>query len=123
MRRTADFRAALDDDVDRVVNVAGKYDLGQVVDLVFRSECVVSVNTGVMHLAAAVGAPTVGLNGPTAETRWGPVGERAVSVNSSFPGCGYLNLGFEYDGHRKDCMAGIPVDRVERAVLELLRDA
>jgi heptosyltransferase I len=105
---------------ERLVNGAGRYDLGQIVDLVSDSRCVVSVNTGVMHIAAAAGAPTVSLNGPTSERRWGPVGERAVSVNSELPGCGYLYFGWEYDGERKDCMQGISVERVLEAVLGLI---
>src|SRR5918911_1069323 len=81
-----------------------------------------SSSTGVMHLAAASGAPTVSLNGPTSEARWGPVGERVRSVNADLPGCGYLNLGFEYDRGRTDCMRAISVDRVAEAVLALTGD-
>jgi lipopolysaccharide heptosyltransferase III len=106
----------------RFVDAAGKYDLAQVVDLLSGSACVVSVNTGVMHLAAASGAPTVGLNGPTSERRWGPLGERALSVNSRYDGCGYLHFGWEYRGRREDCMLGIPVERVLAAVTELTSD-
>ena len=101
------------------VNAAGDYTFTQLVDVLAGSECVVSVNTGVMHLAAAAGAPTVGLNGPTAAHRWGPLGARAASVNSSYAGCGFLNLGSEYRGHREDCMAGISVDDVVAAMAEV----
>ena len=66
-------------------------------------------------------ARTIGLNGPTAEHRWGPIGARARSVNSSFPGSGYLDLGFEYDRGRPDCMLGISVDDVEATAQELIR--
>ncbi len=86
------------------------------------SSAVVSVNTGLMHLAAASGARTVGLNGPTAELRWGPLGERARSVSSAYEGCGFLNLGFEYDGQRDDCMRGISVARVHETMTTLLDD-
>jgi heptosyltransferase I len=120
--RTAQFVASSGELAPRLVNAAGKYDLAQVVDLLSGSRCVVSVNTGVMHLAAAAGAPTVGLNGPTSERRWGPIGERAVSVNSALDGCGYLHFGWEYRGRREDCMLGIPVDRVLDAVLRLTGD-
>jgi lipopolysaccharide heptosyltransferase III len=99
-----------------VVNGAGAYDLDEVLDLLSGSSCVVSVNTGVMHLAAAAGVPTVALNGPTSERRWGPVGPRAVSVNSELEGCGFLHFGWEYAGNREDCMQGISVDRVLQAV-------
>jgi lipopolysaccharide heptosyltransferase III len=106
----------------RVESVAGRYALAELVGLLRRASCIVSVNTGVMHLAAASGAPTVALNGPTSEARWGPVGERTRSVNADLPGCGYLNLGFEYDRGRTDCMRAISVDRVADAVFDLLGD-
>jgi heptosyltransferase I len=101
------------------VNAAGRYTFHELVDVLGASECVVSVNTGLMHLAAAAGAPTVGLNGPTAEHRWGPLGARSRSVNSSYAGCGYLNLGSEYGSHRADCMEGISVDAVVAAIEEV----
>jgi len=43
---------------------------------------VVSVNTGVMHVAAALGTPTIALNGPTSGTRWGPRGRFTRCVAS-----------------------------------------
>jgi len=116
VERTREFVAGTPDLDGRLLDLAGKYDLRELLDVLSGSRCVVSVNTGVMHLAAAVGAPTVALNGPTSERRWGPVGERTASVNSSLPGCGYLNFGWEYRGERTDCMQGISVDAVLEAV-------
>jgi ADP-heptose:LPS heptosyltransferase len=106
-----------------VVDTAGRLSLGEVLDLVAGSDCVISVNTGIMHMAAASGAPTVGLNGPTSSERWGPIGPFTVSVNSSFDGCGYLNLGSEYEGRRDDCMLGISVDDVADAAFTLMSQA
>jgi heptosyltransferase-3 len=100
-----------------VVSIAGRYSFAELVGVLAAAQCVVSVNTGLMHLAAAAGAPTIALNGPTSERRWGPVGERVVNINSSLPRCGFLNLGFEYAGQRTDCMSGIDVDRVAEATL------
>ena len=114
--RAREFVAGTPDLDGRLLDLAGKYDLRELLDVLSGSRCVVSVNTGVMHLAAAVGAPTVALNGPTSERRWGPIGERVVSVNSSLPECGYLNFGWEYRGERTDCMQGISVDAVLEAV-------
>jgi heptosyltransferase-3 len=120
--RTERFARSCTGLTGRVESVAGRYGLGELVGLLSRASCVVSVNTGVMHLAAASGAPTVALNGPTSEARWGPVGERTRSVNADLPGCGYLNLGFEYDRGRTDCMQAISVDCVADAVFDLLGD-
>ena len=119
--RTDGFLATCGEHADRLVSVAGRYRLSELVPVLARARAVVSVNTGVMHLAAAAGAPTIALNGPTSATRWGPVGANVVSVDSELPGCGYLNLGFEYDGQRTDCMLGISVDRVAAAVVERAR--
>lgn len=102
------------------IDTAGRLNLAELTDLLAGSRCVVSVNTGIMHVAAALGAATVSLNGPTAAGRWGPVGARAVSVDSTLPGCGYLNLGWEYDGQRADCMCGISVEAVTDAIDGLL---
>jgi ADP-heptose:LPS heptosyltransferase len=103
-----------------VVSTAGRLAMPEVVDLLCASSCVVSVNTGIMHVAAAAGVPTVCLNGPTSDARWGPLAESAISLNSSLDGCGYLSLGSEYAGQRRDCMRGICVERVAGAVFEAI---
>jgi ADP-heptose:LPS heptosyltransferase len=84
--------------------------------MLMRARVVVSVNTGVMHLAAIVGAPTVSINGPNRNGRWGPVGPRAFGVEAPGEGCGYLHLGFNFDGQPTDCMERITVEHVESAV-------
>jgi ADP-heptose:LPS heptosyltransferase len=82
----------------------------QVVDLV------VSVNTGIMHLAAIAGAPTISLNGPTATHRYGPVGLRTASVEPASRAGGFLHFGYEFKGNPPDTMLGISVDDVMEAV-------
>jgi heptosyltransferase III len=83
---------------------------------------VVSVNTGVMHLAAAVGVPVVALNGPTPVARWGPLGAPSRSVVSPIVPNGYLNLGWEHDERYKDAMSAITVDAVLTAWDDLMTD-
>ncbi len=106
-----------------VIDAAGKYSLAELADVLAASKAVVSVNTGVAHLAGLLGARTVSLQGPTSPTRWGPLGPRVRLVNSELPGCGYLNLGFEYAGQRLDCMDGISPQSVIAAVETLLADS
>ena len=84
--------------------------------LLTRARVVVSVNTGVMHLAAIAGAPTVAINGPNRNGRWGPVGPRAIGVEAPGEGCGYLHLGFNFDGQATDCMERITVEMVLKAI-------
>jgi ADP-heptose:LPS heptosyltransferase len=84
---------------------------------------VVSVNTGVMHVAAALEVPTIALNGPTSCRRWGPVGVHTRCVASPLIPDGYLNLGFERNEHYRDAMLGITVGMVVGAWEELSVEA
>jgi len=84
------------------------------------SRLVVSVNTGVMHMAATLGVPLVALHGPTSSKRWGPVSERAIVVDSPLNGCGYLNLGWEYPTRPPQCMECIRYGDVREACRRLL---
>ncbi len=101
------------------VNAAG-CSLGETAAILRRSRLTVSVNTGVMHLAAAAGAAVIGLHGPTSALRWGPIGPRAIAVSAQGADCGYLNLGFEYPP-QCDCMCRIGVDEVLAHCRSLLR--
>jgi len=98
----------------RMRNAAGA-SLRETLRLVSRAELVVSVDTGVMHMAAAVGVPLVALHGPTSPQRWGPVSENALVVESPLRGCGFLNLGFEKVRQAPACMKAISYARVKAA--------
>jgi ADP-heptose:LPS heptosyltransferase len=103
----------------RVRNLAGT-PLRDVVRLLLRAKLVVSVDTGVMHLAAALGVPLVALHGPSSPLRWGPVSEKALVVEPLLEGCGFLNLGFEKRRNAAACMNAISYGRVKRACDALL---
>lgn len=93
-------------------SIAGKFDFHSFMAILKNANVVLSVNTGIMHLSAALGAPTIGLSGPTNTQRWGALGEKAINLHPHELSCGFLNLGFEYEGQRKDCMNLITPDSV-----------
>lgn len=119
---TAAFHRDLNAASVRVHDLSGKLDLGQTLELLRRSELVISVNTGVMHMAAVVGTPVISLEGPTPVKRWGPIGEHVVPIVSTHPGAGYLYLGWEYKGAPSDTMDGIDPQDVLRAARAMLGD-
>lgn len=98
----------------RILNLAGG-SLAQTAAVLAGSVAAVCVNTGVMHMAAALGVPVIGLHGATAVARWGPVGPQAVAIASTVPGCGCLDLGFE-PVPRVACTDSISVEQVLAAL-------
>jgi ADP-heptose:LPS heptosyltransferase len=55
--------------------------------LLDRSDLIVSADTGMMHLGAAMGTPTVGLFGASNSRCWGPVGPRATHLYRTRVSC------------------------------------
>jgi len=105
---------------DKVINIAGQYNLNELSSIMDQSHAVVSVNTGIAHMAAALGKPTVCLNGPTSPKRWSPLGDHVKNVNSTKEGAGFLNLGFEYDCGPADTMEYISVEDVYTNLIGLI---
>jgi ADP-heptose:LPS heptosyltransferase len=90
----------------RMRNAAG-LSLRETVRLLARADLVVSVDTGVMHMAAALGVCLVALHGPSSPRRWGPIGDKAIVVEAPMSGCGFLSLGFEKARGAPPCMNAI----------------
>jgi ADP-heptose:LPS heptosyltransferase len=106
---------------ESVTVVAGKLGLEQTAELLKSSELVISVNTGIMHLAAALRCNLVAIHGPTSVQRWGPLNVNAISVKSDLDCSPCLNLGFEYKCSNNQCMKNISVATVKDSVSEMLQ--
>ncbi len=67
---------ALDAGLPRTTVQAGRTDLGRLARMVAAAGRVICTDTGVAHLATALGTPSVVLFGPTSPRRWGPPPDR-----------------------------------------------
>jgi ADP-heptose:LPS heptosyltransferase len=65
------------------IDLTGRLTLPQVSAVLARAALFVGNDSGLMHMAAAAGAPTVGLFGPTDAATYGPAGPRAVAVKAA----------------------------------------
>lgn len=107
---------------DRRIDLVGRVDLLGVAACLERAAFFVGNDSGLMHLAAASGIPTLGLFGPSPEEHyapWGPlcgVVRASVSYEEIFP------PGFD---HRQSgtLMDSLTADAVEEAARELWRRA
>jgi heptosyltransferase-3 len=101
------------------VNLAGKLSIKELGALTARARLFVGVDSMPMHLAAALGTPTVALFGPSGETEWGPwrVAHRVVTSSHTCRPCGNDGCG---GGKVSECLTTLEVDRVHAAARELL---
>jgi ADP-heptose:LPS heptosyltransferase len=70
-----------------VVDATGLGSIMKTAALLAECDLLVSNDTGIMHLGAAMGAPTVGIFGSASPLRWAPVGPHATAVSASGVEC------------------------------------
>lgn len=100
----------------RVCDFVGKLSLRELMGVLAACEVVVSASTGPMHLAAALGVPTVSLFCPLtacSPSLWGPLGNRAEIV---LPPDGYCASRCPGDPKMCTFEGGIEVEDVARRV-------
>jgi ADP-heptose:LPS heptosyltransferase len=79
----------------RIINIAGSTDWSETANIVSEADLVISNNSGVAHLAAACGAPTLTIySGSHQPQEWGPRGNDVRAVMALVPcsPCGYDKL-------------------------------
>jgi lipopolysaccharide heptosyltransferase III len=105
----------------RRLDLVGKVDLLTAVAVLRRCAMFIGNDTGLMHMAAAAGTPTLGLFGPSPSSQYAPWGEFTVLVRSEDPPEAMFGPGFD---HRTTdtLMDGLSVDAAE-AGARRLRDA
>jgi heptosyltransferase I len=104
---------------DKIINIAGKFNLDETTHLLSRSSLIISVNTGIAHIAAAINKKQICLHGPTSVLRWSPFSEKTIAVIPDAGVFGYLNFGFEYNKSNENCMDNISVKSVYDAYRSL----
>jgi heptosyltransferase-3 len=102
------------------VNLAGQLTIKELGALTARARLFIGVDSMPMHLAAAMGTPTLALFGPSGEAEWGPwnVERRIVTTTHTCRPCGFDGCG---GGKVSECLTWLPVDAVHAAARELLK--
>ena len=101
-------------------SLSGQLSLKELAALTQAATLFIGVDSAPMHIAAAVGTPTVALFGPSGDKQWGPWGVPSrVVASTAHPcrPCGHDGCG---GGKVSDCLTSIAVDEVLAAVRELL---
>lgn len=103
------------------LNLAGRTSIGELAALVKSAVLWLGSDSGGLHLAAAVGTPTISLFGPTNPAKWAPRGPGHRVIRSSAPCVDCIPWHPKAD-HRNAlaCMEAISVEEVVTAALSAL---
>lgn len=103
----------------RTIDLTGKVDLLTAYACLKRASLFIGNDSGLMHIAAAAGCPTVGLFGPSDERRYGPWGDKAVAVRGPRSFEQFLAVDPELSQAIRH-MSDLPVTTVVKAAKALL---
>ena len=101
---------------ERRIDLVGRTDLLTAAAVLKRAALFVSNDTGLMHMAAAVVVPTVGLFGPSPATHYAPWGPRTAVAQTDRPRLALMSAP-DFDYRTTDTlMDSLSVDTAEAAV-------
>jgi ADP-heptose:LPS heptosyltransferase len=104
----------------RRIDLADKLDLLTAAACLGRADLFIGNDSGLMHLAAAMSVPTLGLFGPSREEHYGPWGTHARAVRTDLSYDAILaKPGYDYRSHDSH-MDTLSVEKVAAAARELL---
>ena len=98
-----------------VENRVGLDSLEETAKLVAQAFAVVTIDTGILHLSAALGSYTIALHGPTFPHRCGGLGENVCAITPKIDYTPCIYLGFEAKCKSNNCMRAITLTQVTEA--------
>jgi len=109
------------DGFSRHLNLAGKLSLKETAQILAQVQLLLTTDSGIMHLAVAIGTPVVALFGPGIQNKWAPRDYISIVINKHLPCSPCTRFGYTppcpYDAR---CMKEISVDEVKEAINAIL---
>jgi heptosyltransferase-3 len=103
-----------------ITDLTGTLTLPELAAVTARARIFVGVDSAPMHIAAAMGTPSVALFGPSGELEWGPWRVPARVVTSEAHPCRPCGQDGCGGGKVSECLTTLPVERVHAALSALL---
>lgn len=109
---------------EQLIDLSGRLSIGGLHALLARADVFVGNDSGPMHLAAALGTPTVGLFGPETPQMYAPIGGRAVALYEPPPCSPCINVHANKVTAcvlgRPECLINLDVGRVHAAARDAI---
>ncbi len=106
----------------RTVDLCGQLSLSELAALAGQARAFVGVDSAPMHIAAAMGTPTVAIFGPSGELQWSPWGVAARVITSDAHPCRPCGIDGCGGGKVSECLTTLPVARVYDGLCSLLAE-
>jgi ADP-heptose:LPS heptosyltransferase len=103
---------------EKALSLAGRTSLVNVARILKNAVCYIGNDNGIMHMAAAVGIPTVAVFGPTNAEKWAPQGSQHLVLQHR-NACAFDCVPWHPGAvcrHELACMRAVTVDEVIQAV-------
>lgn len=107
---------------DRVIDLTGQVDLLTAAACLAHARLFIGNDSGLMHLAAATGIPTLGLFGPSDERLYGPWGPHARALRGPRDFAHFKEVDPDLSQSLRH-MSDLPVDKVVAAAIDLLEES
>jgi lipopolysaccharide heptosyltransferase II len=106
---------------EECVDLTGKTDLKAAAFILKNCRLFIGPDSGLLHIAYAVGTPTVSLFGSGIQKKWAPRGQRHIVINKGLPCSPCTRFGYTPKCKRGvACLAGIEVNEVFQSAMRLL---
>ena len=109
----------------KVHSLFGETTVKEAAAIIQKSKLMVSNDSGLMHVAVAVGTPLVAIYGPTDYRRTAPCSENTVVIRHEMPCSPCIRFSGEkraLECEHKSCIGDITVDEVFKAVIDKLNE-
>ena len=105
-----------------VLSCAGQLSLSGTAALIRKAGIFVGTDSGLAHLAVALGTPTVVLFGPSDHVKWGAENDRHAIVRKDMPCAPCFIFGYHKPCRGRECMTGISPADVLAKVATVLKE-
>jgi len=92
-------------------NLAGKTTIGDLAGVLKKCGLVIGIDSAAIHIAAAVGTPTVSIFGPSAPVNWAPRGEQHEVIFKDLPCVPCRQKGCNHSGVSR-CLEELSIDEL-----------
>ena len=99
----------------RPLNLGGKLSLRELVVLISKATLFIGIDSGPMHMAAAVNTPLVAIFGPQTRVTWGPYGEGHCVIQKDWDCVPCVRMGCN-DSGKSRCLEELSAEEVIAAV-------